>query len=836
MINVSEEFRNKMDHGERNFLSYADVTLKDGKVLNLDASNFWQGGVSVEGAVSSESSFDIGSAIVNKCTLVINNIYDDFTDIVFENAKVILYIGMEMSNGTIEKIRKGTYTVDDASYNGSIITLSCLDNMREFDRKYSESTLSYPASLRTIVQDACTKCGIKLQSVTFPHEDFVIKERPSDEAITFREIISWCAQIACCFCRCDVYGRLELKWFDQSALENPESVDGYMHKIKSHYSAPVVSKDDVVITGVKILEKVTLEDSQESIVTYMSGTDGYVISIENNSLISGGSGQEIVNWLGQQLIGFKFRKAQLNHASDPTIEEGDVAIVVDRKGTEYKIVVSSTIFSTGQSQTTNCNAESPANNTSERCSSETKNYVELRKELKKEKTEREKALEELSEKLSESQGVFTTVEMDESGGKVFYLHNKPKLSESDMVWKMTAEAWGVSTDGGKTWNAGMTVDGDTITRILTATGINAGWINTGTFKVEKDGKTMFSVDVDTGEVKIVASSFSVGTKTVEQITKEEINNIQVGGRNLILGTSEPLEKTTTADSTNVNVVMGNFSQYFFDERKEGKVITLSFDWETTGTSGTITPQFYGTPWSGFSESKITVSSTNQSGRYEFTKTLKANEVDDTATYPSLCFRIDRIDGTTTFRSIKCEFGNKATDWSIAPEDTDADFENVRDSITQSHNDAVNQAGENMEEALKDYVDNDTYNKFVKETGSNFEQTESRITRSFTEKITELKKVDGEINESISLYGKYFHETIDGLEIVEEVNGVRSALSLHIDNDMIAFKKNGKLIGWWDGTDFHTGNIVVELQKKAQFGNFAFVPRSDGSLSLLKVGD
>ncbi len=63
----------------------------------------------------------------------------------------------------------------------------------------------------------------------------------------------------------------------------------------------------------------------------------------------------------------------------------------------------------------------------------------------------------------------------------------------------------------------------------------------------------------------------------------------------------------------------------------------------------------------------------------------------------------------------------------------------------------------------------------------------------------------------------------------------SAITLTIENDMIVFKKNGAQFGWWDGVDFHTGNIVVEVNERAQFGNFAFVPRSNGSLSFLKVG-
>ena len=63
----------------------------------------------------------------------------------------------------------------------------------------------------------------------------------------------------------------------------------------------------------------------------------------------------------------------------------------------------------------------------------------------------------------------------------------------------------------------------------------------------------------------------------------------------------------------------------------------------------------------------------------------------------------------------------------------------------------------------------------------------------------------------------------------------SAITLTLENDKILFKKNGAQFGWWDGVDFHTGNIVVEVNERAQFGNFAFVPRSNGSLSFLQVG-
>ena len=560
MINISNAFKNELYNGNVSFLGYADITLSDDTVLHLTNENFWNGGVSIEDAVSNDNAFEIGSTIINKCTLTINNIYDDFSDYDFSNAKVIVYIGLELPDGTTEKIRKGTYTVDETQYDGSIISLSCLDNMSKFDKTYTESSLQYPATLNQIVLDACNVCGVSLQTYDFPHDDFLVNERPNDEAVTFREIIGWCAQIACCFCRCDTQGRLELKWYDQKVLEDEKTLDGgtfdsdspystgadadggtfdpwndgyefdsgffddtqKFHHIYSNYSSSI-STDDVVITGVRILEK-SSDESSSDITTYQTGTEGYIVSIENNELIKNGAGANVVGWIGEQIIGFRFRKAQVSHTSNPSIEAGDVGFLTDRKQKTYRIIISSTNFATRSSQSTSSSAETPLKNSASRFSESTKNYVDYRKEIQKERTDREEALEELGNRIDESSGLFTTEEIQGDGSTIFYLHNKPQLSESNIVWKMTAEAWGVSTDGGKTYNAGMTVDGDTITRILTATGINADWIKTGAFTIEKDGKIMFKADTATGRVDIVANSFSLKGQSIEEIADQQVND------------------------------------------------------------------------------------------------------------------------------------------------------------------------------------------------------------------------------------------------------------------------------------------------------------------------
>lgn len=67
-------------------------------------------------------------------------------------------------------------------------------------------------------------------------------------------------------------------------------------------------------------------------------------------------------------------------------------------------------------------------------------------------------------------------------------------------------------------------------------------------------------------------------------------------------------------------------------------------------------------------------------------------------------------------------------------------------------------------------------------------------------------------------------------------GPSKNLTLNLDNDAIKFKNGDEVIGSWDGTNFYTGDIVIKLNQRAQFGNFAFVPRSDGSIMFLKVKD
>lgn len=595
MRKLSNRWKEKVKNGmDVQYLKYADITLTDGTVLNLTSANLWQNGMEFEDSVSNDSSFDIGSAIINVLNLSINNFDGEYSDYDFEGAEVICYVGLQIENedtselldsageqildstgdtiivhknAVIEKTRICTVTVIEQPEDETVtIDLTCEDNMRKFDRNYSDSKLKYPATRGQIVRDACEVCGVTLQTTSFDRDDYIVQNRPNDEALTFRQVLQWVAQIGCQWMRCDEYGRLCIGWY--SSINKEELIINDLGVLKtqddSNISLELSSANgilsanngtflendgilrlfatdekgniseiettygftphhtDVVITGVKVTEY--SESSSDNPQTYMVGTEGYVLGISGNKLIRVGDGQTIASMIAEKCVGMRFRPFESECPTDVALEAGDSLIIVDRNGKIYTSLLTTTTLKPGSGQKIACNAKSAAKNSSTQYSQATQAFVTARNMVKQEKTEREKALEEFGKRIDSATGVYTTEEIQEDGSRIFYLHDKPTLAESKAIWKMTSEAWGVSTDGGQTWNGGMTVDGDTIVRILNAVGVNADWINAGAIMVkDSDGNILFSVDMDTKKVIISGDSVVIGGKTA---TKALSDNLQ----------------------------------------------------------------------------------------------------------------------------------------------------------------------------------------------------------------------------------------------------------------------------------------------------------------------
>lgn len=164
-------------------------------------------------------------------------------------------------------------------------------------------------------------------------------------------------------------------------------------------------------------------------------------------------------------------------------------------------------------------------------------------------------------------------------------------------------------------------------------------------------------------------------------------------------------------------------------------------------------------------------------------------------------------------------------------ETREEMTEVKNQIVTERTEILNTCNEIILGALESYVETSNYEEFRETVETQLSILADEISMTFTTTTAHIDNVDGDMQAKFTELYKFIRFSEDGITIGDGESGI----TLSIDNDIISFEKNGQRFGWWDGTNFHTGNIYVDVDERAQFGNFAFIPRSDGSLSFLKVG-
>lgn len=696
MLNVSDRFKQALSNDKRDFEIEAEITLSDGTELTVTNAELWSQGFEVESSVSSDSSFDIGDLIIGRMRLVLNNIYEDYTQYDFYDASVNVtlrlnyddgeligrnlllntederisaaasnnsaytsyynasafgrdyfhtegydltisadyeVVGNEDSgayiytqingsqihtlggddynrqyvinepigtyirtfrlnatqlaqtvsrlrfrlygsvtngavlkvsnvkleigrtatdyshapedDGTVESLRFDNYTVDSASDNASQIVLSCLDNAKQFERPYSESNLTYPASVNTIIRDACTVCGVPLLTNAVSGGDYIVQARPISDDLTFLKVVSWCAQITGNFARINNLGQLVIGWYDIATYESTEltggtengtewtiadeTADDYHHV--TSWGSLSTGTDDVTITGVRVVA--TASDNAQ--FDALCGTEGYVLEITNNELIGVSDVQTIANQIGAKVVGMNFRTYRGACLGSPIIEPGDLIWFTDRKGRNYRSFICGTSFKVGQYQNLYCGAATPSKQSATGFNETTRAIVKTRQALQKSLTTYEDRVASMAELIARGFGMYYTAVRQQDGSIIPYIHDKPTIEQSSYIAYMTSQGIMMESDG--TTTAAVDKNGNALLNTLTTRGINADWINSGAISIhDTQGNETFYANCLTGVVRINASSFSLTGSTIQQITQTAVDGIEVGGRNLIRNT------------------------------------------------------------------------------------------------------------------------------------------------------------------------------------------------------------------------------------------------------------------------------------------------------------
>lgn len=552
MLSISSEYELSLNENS-NQLIKAKITFADNTVRQLTGDDIVA--CDFDQQVSSDSSFDIGTAIIGQMTITLNNHDGRFDACDFTKAQFVVWVGKQLSKGT-EWIQRGVYTANQPdSYNGTI-AISALDNMSKFEKPFRTFLASVGAlqganaSVRTLLTDMCRHCGVTWVDSGDKAFDTKFEYGYVDSNATCRQALAYACQALCVNASITNDGRLRTVWYDSAPFEAESDLDGGefdaaktyatgaskdggnftdyssgasadggtfftnkgVHRLYA-FSNITVNTDDVVITGVRVTERsVTVGSKTTNGGTYTVGTEGYVLDVSNNPLIIPGTGKSVADRIGAKVIGLRFRPFSGKHICVPSLEAGDCAYVIDRKQNVYKTYVTRVKYAVNGGMTVSCGAKSASRNSADNAGASTSAVVRARNELHQELGIRDETIKNLGESLANASGLYHTEAKQPDGSTVYYLHDKPTTGQSRIIYKVTASGIGISTDAGKTYATGLSADGNAVLNRIYAIGINADYLTTGRIS-SKNGNSFIDLDTEEANLKLGNKS-TVGGKVI----------------------------------------------------------------------------------------------------------------------------------------------------------------------------------------------------------------------------------------------------------------------------------------------------------------------------------
>ena len=186
------------------------------------------------------------------------------------------------------------------------------------------------------------------------------------------------------------------------------------------------------------------------------------------------------------------------------------------------------------------------------------------------------------------------------------------------------------------------------------------------------------------EAAKAAYNKSVQAQTTANAAQESIDNLEIGGRNLILNTAqERVSPASTNGSAFVTPVptMSNYASDILNNTED--YYTYSFNYEVTGNESSnayIYVQIRGASVSASSQGYYSYVLENPTGKHYCTFKLSSAQATGTSLYCGIRLRYATDGAVLRVWNIKLEKGTKATDWTPAPEDLQADIDTLQPEL------------------------------------------------------------------------------------------------------------------------------------------------------------
>lgn len=391
MVNVSQDIIKSFNEGNKQ-TALIEVTAGS-KTLTITDADIIQGGLKIDRYCVTNSKIEVGSAVASELSLKLRNYDGKFNDISFERAVLNVKIGIKLpsalegatlgkdilgrmilgsisSDQGVAYVPCGLFIVDTPPRKLSTISISALDYMVLFDREVNASALSFPIHVDALIQKICSICNVTLATdvSVLPNHYFSIGGLPdTNQKLTYRQLLQWCAQLTGTCAFMDGSGRLVLKWYEQTDVTITAS---------ERYSSDML-ENDITITGF------TCDDNKGN--TYLSGTADYTLDLSDCGFLTNAY-EGVLKELQAARGGFAYRPYSATIKSAPYLFPLDMIRYKDKDGVVHDTIVTNVtlalncntvISGAGETVTSSSYAQSTSGVTNQQAATDRANLVKI---------------------------------------------------------------------------------------------------------------------------------------------------------------------------------------------------------------------------------------------------------------------------------------------------------------------------------------------------------------------------------------------------------------------------------------------------------------------------
>lgn len=450
----------------------------------LDVDDIELGSLVYEESVFS-GDFGVGGGIMSELSATLS---DKFTNIQLTGADVTAEIGLKV-NETYEYIPLGVFVIDEAKKANGVISIKAFDNLAKADIPFKCN--QFPITVKNLVTLACAQSKIAAQ-LSFYNDDYLVDELSE---CSCRDVITWAAELACCWARCDRQGTLEFVPVNNAGYVTEANIDGndtelvgggtfdryndfsvdggvFIPKIMDFQTSPgtryssSTETEPVIVTGIVF-------ETEETV--YLAGSERYALDLSDNALIKRDIPGTIAG-IHSKLNGYTYLPFSAEWIGNPAVQAGDLVdhTIADKT---YRTIAGKSRFSfRGKSV---ISADGQSTTASQWKSPTEKAQTRIRERL----VEKQEQLDLLDKAVATATSVILAgalggyaIDGDEVGypGNHFIADNRD-ITLAVKVWRWNINGFGFSGTGvDGPYATAITADGSIVASTVTADAIRTG--------------------------------------------------------------------------------------------------------------------------------------------------------------------------------------------------------------------------------------------------------------------------------------------------------------------------------------------------------------------------